>query len=259
MTVRQSPDRPRPPVGAETMSSAMLEIPQYYRWMVAQFAEALGDTVLDVGTGPGVHLPFLGARRLIAADLSADCLADLRRRFPALETAQGDLCDPAFTAAMAGKGVDTITCLNVLEHIEDHAAALAAFRAILAPRSGRLVLVVPAHQALYGAMDRLAGHVRRYSRSMLVGLLRRAGFIPAQVRHFNCVGGLAWYLNARLLPVRDLSSPAVNGQIRVFGTVVLPIARLVDAVVGRTLHLPFGQSLIAVATVTAGETRPSSA
>jgi SAM-dependent methyltransferase len=252
VTVRQSPDPPRPPVGAETMSSAMLEIPQYYRWMTAQFADALGDTVLDVGTGPGVHLPFLGARRLIAADLSADCLAELRRRFPALETVQGDVCDPAFAAAMAGKRVDTITCLNVLEHIEDHAAALAAFRAILAPRGGRLVLVVPAHQALYGAMDRLAGHVRRYSRSALVRLLLDAGFTGVRVRHFNCVGGVGWYLNAKLLRARDLSAPAVNGQIRVFGTLVLPIARVVDAVACRALHLPFGQSLVAVAGATRG-------
>jgi SAM-dependent methyltransferase len=227
--------------------------------MVGQFADALGDTVLDVGTGPGVHLPFLGARRLIAADLSAACLAELRRRFPALETVQGDVCDPTFAAGMATRGVDTITCLNVLEHIEDHAAALAAFRAILAPRAGRLILVVPAHQALYGAMDRLAGHVRRYARPALVALLRHAGFTPVRVRHFNCVGGVAWYLNAKLLAVRDLSAPAVNGQIRVFGTVGLPIARLVDAVAGRTLHLPFGQSLVAVATAAAGATRPSSA
>ena len=254
MTARQSPAPRVSPVGTETMSSAMLEIPQYYRWMVAQFADALGDTVLDVGTGPGIHLPFLGARRLIAADLSADCLADLRRRFPALDTVQGDVCDPAFAAGMATRGVDTITCLNVLEHIEDHAAALAAFRAILAPRGGRLVLVVPAHQALYGAMDRLAGHVRRYSRPALVGLLKRAGFAPVRVRHFNCVGGVAWYLNAKLLPVRDLSAPAVNGQIRVFGTVVLPIARLVDAVAARAFHLPFGQSLVAVARPAAGTT-----
>jgi SAM-dependent methyltransferase len=230
------------------MSSAMLEIPQYYRWMVAQFADALGDTVLDVGTGPGIHLPFLGQRRVIAADLSEACLTDLRRRFPTVDTMQGDLCDPAFAASMAARGVDTITCLNVLEHIPDDAGALATCRTILAPRRGRLILVVPAHRALYGDMDRLAGHVRRYSRTALVSLLRAQGFAPQRVRHFNCVGALAWYLNAKLLPVRDLSAPAVNRQIRIFGTLVLPLARIADVVAYRALGLPFGQSLIVVAS-----------
>ena len=48
------------------MSSAMFEIPQYYRWMFAQFDRWLGRTVLDVGTGPGIHLPGLEGRRVIA-------------------------------------------------------------------------------------------------------------------------------------------------------------------------------------------------
>ncbi len=236
------------PTGMETMSSAMLEIPQYYGWMVGQFVEHLGSTVLDVGTGPGIHLAFFEGRRVIATDLSATCLTDLRRRFPRIETIQGDVSDPSLAARVAALGIDTITCLNVLEHIPDDGRALDVFRAILVPRRGRLVLVVPAHQALYGSMDRLAAHLRRYSRRALVALLQARGFEVLSARHFNVVGGLAWWLNAKLLPVRDLSAPAVNRQIRFFGRVVLPAARLTDRVLISGLRLPFGQSLIAVAT-----------
>lgn len=236
------------PVGVATMSSAMLEIPRYYRWMFEQFAVDLGDTVLDVGTGPGVHLPSFQGRRVIAVDLSQACLDDVRRRFSSVETVQGDVCDPVLVDRLAARRVDSITCLNVLEHIGDDARALASFRTILRARRGRLVLVVPAHPALYGAMDRLAGHMRRYSRRSLLALLDSQGFDPIKVRHFNCVGGLAWYANAKLLPVRDLSAPAVNWQIRFFGTVLLPLARAADAVLVRGLRIPFGQSLIVVAT-----------
>ena len=230
-----------------TMSSAMLEIPAYYGWMVRQFADALGELVLDVGTGPGVHLPFLGRRRVIALDLSDACLAHIKALFPATETLQGDVADPAVTRPLESRGIDTITCLNVLEHLPDDAAALAAFRRILLARRGRLVLVVPAHPALYGAMDRLASHVRRYTRAGLLALLDRVGFAVERARYFNCLGGLAWYANAKLCPVRDLSGPIVNWQIRFFGAVVLPVAGLADLLFLRVWRVPFGQSLVVVA------------
>jgi len=65
-----------------TMSSAMLEFPGYYRWLFSQFDRWVGDSVLDVGTGPGIHLDGLEGRKVIAADLSQACLDDIRRRFP---------------------------------------------------------------------------------------------------------------------------------------------------------------------------------
>jgi len=235
-----------PRTGTDTMSSAMLEIPQYYRWMFSQFDRWLGNTVLDVGTGPGIHLPGLEGRRVLVADLSQECLDDVRRRFPGVETVRADIADPAFALCMAGRGIDTITCLNVLEHIPDDSLALAGFCRILGEGRGRLILVVPAHQALYGDMDRLADHRRRYSLARLRGLLEASGFEILHARHFNPAGGLAWYLNAKLLPVRDLSAPVVNGQIRVFA-LVLPAARAVDWLACRVLRIPFGQSLIAVA------------
>lgn len=235
-----------PRTGTDTMSSAMLEIPQYYRWMFSQFDRWLGDNVLDVGTGPGIHLPSLEGRRVTVADLSQECLDDVRRRFPLVETVRADIADPAFAERMAGREIDTITCLNVLEHIPDDARTLAGFCRILAEGRGHLILVVPAHPALYGDMDRLADHRRRYSLRALTGLLEASGFEILHARHFNPVGGLAWYLNAKLVPVRDLSAPVVNSQIRLFA-LALPAARAVDWLACRALRIPFGQSLIAVA------------
>jgi SAM-dependent methyltransferase len=213
--------------------------------LVSQFDRWVGDLVLDVGTGPGIHLDGLEGRKVIAADLSQACLDDIRSRFPHIETVMADIADPAFAEALAGRGIDTITCLNVLEHIPDDGRTLVGFRRILA-RGGRLILVVPAHQALYGTMDRLADHRRRYSGAGLRQLLETSGFRILHARHFNPVGGLGWYVNARLLPVHDLSAPVVNRQIRFFA-LALPVARAVDWLACRTLRIPFGQSIIAVA------------
>ena len=51
---------------------------------------------------------------------------------------------------------------NVLEHIEDDAAAVRRFRSVL-PEGGRLVILVPALPALYGSIDEAIGHFRRYT------------------------------------------------------------------------------------------------
>ena len=53
--------------------------------------------------------------------------------------------------------------LDVLEHIEDDAGALAAARDALAP-GGRLLLTVPAMPCLWSRHDEANCHFRRYTR-----------------------------------------------------------------------------------------------
>ena len=64
---------------------------------------------------------------------------------------------------------------DVLEHIEDDAAALANLYRVLKP-GGRLYLAVPAHNFLRSDEDDRAGHFRRYSSPMLRTRLEKAGF-----------------------------------------------------------------------------------
>ncbi len=72
-------------------------------------------------------------------------------------------------------GFSTVVALEVLEHIEDDAAALAQWRRWMSD-DGRLVLSVPAHRSRWGPADEWAGHVRRYDRGDLVDVLHRQGF-----------------------------------------------------------------------------------
>ena len=66
----------------------------------------------------------------------------------------------------ADRQYDTIVMMNVLEHIEDDAAAVAALREGL-KSGGRLVVYVPAFMLLYSKFDREIGHYRRYKREPL--------------------------------------------------------------------------------------------
>jgi SAM-dependent methyltransferase len=69
---------------------------------------------------------------------------------------------------------DCLVALEVLEHIEDDAAALKLWRTWLKP-GGLIVLSVPAHMRHWTAADDAGGHYRRYERDGLNALMHAAG------------------------------------------------------------------------------------
>src|ERR1700730_12630795 len=70
---------------------------------------------------------------------------------------------------------DLVFLFDVLEHISSEDAFLDSLRYLLTP-AGALLINVPAHQSLYSAYDRAAGHVRRYSLASLTEVARRNNF-----------------------------------------------------------------------------------
>ena len=83
-----------------------------------------------------------------------------------------------------GRTFDLVVALEVVEHIEDDAAAVAEWFARLRP-GGELVLSTPAYQRRFGPMDELVGHHRRYEPPGLIALLSAAGFVDVSVRHYG--------------------------------------------------------------------------
>ena len=59
-------------------------------------------------------------------------------------------------------GLDTVVCCNVLEHIKDDEATLRNFSRMLST-NGRIVLVIPALQRLYGEIDKAIHHYRGWA------------------------------------------------------------------------------------------------
>ena len=134
----------------------------------------------------------------MAAEPDEACAAVLTRRFGAR---RGVTVVPADATKLERSELgefDSILCFNVLEHIAEDRHALRAFRALLRP-GGRLLLLVPAHPALFGETDRTVRHERRYARAELERSLESAGFAVDELRHVNPVGALGWLVSARIL------------------------------------------------------------
>ncbi len=104
-------------------------------------------------------------------------------------------------AELKADRIDTIVCMNVLEHIEDHHGTLHDFADVLQP-GGHLVLLVPAMKSLYGTLDKHLHHYRRYSEDDLRSAVTNAGFEIETMRFLNRPAVAGWWLNSRLLKRR---------------------------------------------------------
>ncbi len=82
------------------------------------------------------------------------------------------------------KSFDLIALFDVLEHLEEDAAALRALRARLKP-GGWLLVTVPAYPFLWGRHDELHHHKRRYMARGLRALTESAGYRVRYLSYFN--------------------------------------------------------------------------
>jgi SAM-dependent methyltransferase len=94
--------------------------------------------------------------------------------------------------------MDTVVCLNVLEHLKDDKKCLRNIFSILAPQ-GKAVVLVPCDQGLYGKLDEILGHERRYTAEELRSRMEEAGFRVETVLNFNHISRPGWYVSGRLL------------------------------------------------------------
>jgi glycosyltransferase involved in cell wall biosynthesis len=212
---------------------------RYNQWIWERLAPYVGQRVLEVGAGSGTMTRFLYGRELIVAtDRETPYLDRLRNRFrrkPGIVVERLDI-DSDEALELARYGFDTVTCINVLEHTADDAAALRRAGQLLQP-GGRVIVFVPAGKDLFGTLDRGVGHQRRYEREELIEKLRAAGFEIEDVSYQNRVAKLAWWLNSRVF--RRSAMPAAQSTLFDF---FVPLWKSLEGP-----HPSTGLSLIAIA------------
>src|SRR2546430_7089592 len=128
-------------VGAATLER-MAAAPRFNRWMFERLRPWIGRRVLEIGAGIGNISAFVvdhaGVERVVLTDTEPFYLSRLRERFAGRpQVAVAELRLPARDPRLAAERLDTVVCLNVLEHIEQDGAALRAVRDLVQP-AGRL-------------------------------------------------------------------------------------------------------------------------
>ena len=228
-------------IALQQVRERRLLIDQVDLWLYEEIVPYLGQRILEIGCGLGNLARHLSDRELyVGTDVSSESVATVVETFashPNMRACVADVTDRRFND-LAHFNFDTVISLNVFEHIEDDVLALQNTRKVLQP-GGKVILVVPAHDFLYGTMDRSIGHYRRYSKDRMLDALSQAHLTCTEQKYINTLGALGWLVNGRIL--RKEVPPA--GQLRSFNHLV-PLLKRVE----RSVSMPFGISLLTVAS-----------
>lgn len=170
-------------------------------FMADQFPADVGTSALEVGAGIGTFSQRLldrGVDDLLLIEPETACVAELEQRYgddPRVQV-HAELLPSAPSLAARPGTFDFALSQNVLEHIEDDHAAVAAMARGLRP-GGTLMALVPAHPWLYGPLDEAYGHYRRYTPERLRSLVESAGLTVEKLYRFNALGILGWWAKNR--------------------------------------------------------------
>lgn len=214
-------------------------------WALGRYFPSARE-LLEMGCGTGYVLGRLHREFpqlvLSGTELYEEGLSYARERLgPDVTLRQLDATQPAFRCEF-----DVIGAFDVLEHIEDSGTALANIRAALRPGGG-LLLTVPQHEWLWSETDVAAHHVRRYTRSMLLEELARAGLEVLRMTSFVTLLLPAMWLARRRHRegMQEVEAElALAGPANAIGYATL---QLESALIRAGINLPVGGSLLAIA------------
>jgi SAM-dependent methyltransferase len=221
------------------------EAAPYFGWQFEQFRPYVGRRVADIGCGLGSFVDLFlksGIERYLGVEPDPELRSRFaqRHRDPRAQLATTlDATDERLGAELRAASIDTAFSVNVLEHIERDDLALGNMIAGTAS-GGHVCLLVPAHPFLFGSLDALDGHYRRYTARSFRDLIQRAGGAQVEVLKlypFNLVAAFGWFLKGRIL--REKIAATENYTLM---NAILPVVSRLE----RLRPPPFGLSLVAV-------------
>ena len=157
------------------------------------------------------------------------------------------------TQGKIDKQFDMIAAFDVVEHVENDAAAISNINQMLR-EGGTLIISVPQHMFLWSRLDEIVKHKRRYSRRELLSKLRQSGFDISYCTSFLFIL-FPLMLISRLFDKGHVQSQsdevALEKRVKFSGALnwIFDLFMRVDeALIRLGISLPFGGTLLVVAT-----------
>lgn len=206
--------------------------PQGLDWMAA----ALGSAGLVIGIDADPSGALSAARPGTSAQLPAGVAFAI---------------GSAEHAPLRSASCDGALALDVIEHLDDDAAALAETARLVRP-GGFLMVTVPALPSLWGNQDVVSHHKRRYTARALASAFRRADLRLTWQSYFNsalfpAIASVRW-ARRMLGRVDGEDSDFESGSPGMTNDVLTAVFAAERHLIGR-VRLPIGVSLIAVSRI----------
>jgi SAM-dependent methyltransferase len=203
------------------------------------------DMILDIGCGTGTVLKLLEEFGIACGvELSAHAIQFLKKRGLNLLVRS----DVSRSLPFKDNVFSVITCLDVLEHLDDDFMLLKEMVRVCRP-GGHVILTVPALDVLWSPHDAALHHKRRYTKSQLLGKILSLHATVTKKTYYNTV------LLLPILAVRKLK-PFLSGKQKVQSDFFMSLPRWMNTFLTfvfvteirllKRLNFPLGVSLLLV-------------
>lgn len=174
---------------------------KFNSWMAEVISPYIGQSVLEIGAGIGnLTRQLIPRRNYYATDINLYYLEMTKKLMVDKPYLHVDFLDLNNISEFVKDKIffDTIICMNVIEHMENDERAMHNV-ANLISKNGNAVILVPRGQWLFGSLDIILGHKKRYSKQTLENLSTNAGLKVEKIIPFNRISVIPWFINGRVL------------------------------------------------------------
>ncbi|MCK5176171.1 MAG: class I SAM-dependent methyltransferase [Candidatus Aenigmarchaeota archaeon] len=201
-------------------------------------------SIIDVGCGTCFNLDYLKDFGIpMGLDFSKDVLA-LSKKRGVYDVINADIRK----IPLKSKSFDLVTCLDVLEHVDD-SMALNEINRIM-KLNAILIITVPVFNFLWSNQDNILHHKRRYSIKELKKTLSSKGFVIEKISYWNFflfpLIFLIIYMNNTIYPNRKENIIKVIKLPEIINALFTQILKTESFLISQNINLPFGVSAICV-------------
>jgi hypothetical protein len=150
------------------------------------------------------------------------------------------------TLPIKSNSVGMIMATDILEHLEKDVMGIKEIYRVLG-RMGKVIITVPAFQALWGTQDVVGMHKRRYSKKELTQKIEQEGFTIIKSSYFNFflffpILLARWFIRFWGLNIESenkINHPLINNFLKTIFSL--------EAYILKYISFPFGVSIFCVA------------